>query len=172
MGGKVPIFASSKPRVALTDGAGKQTLSGWCGPRIAEKHSAYERTTVPLWRNNFCQGVDALKATVAPGPPQATSDKAFRMVKPLLEKPFADVRTGRLAVGAPTSKRAREFGSIGRRCPRCSENCVTGDLGTGCRDVRPSGTRSRISFGRQPRRHHTEAGEIAPIRDGESEALT
>ena len=66
------------------------TLSGWTSPRIAEAFSVRE-DTVRLWRSEFARGgVEALKATVAPGPPPAKTEAALRVVAPLLEAPVAD----------------------------------------------------------------------------------
>ena len=63
------------------------TLSGWTSPRIAEAFSVRE-DTVRLWRSEFARGgVEALKATVAPGPPPVKTEAALRVVAPLLEAP-------------------------------------------------------------------------------------
>src|SRR5271157_2066837 len=65
------------------------TLSGWTSPRIAEAFSVRE-DTVRLWRSEFARGgVEALKASVAPGPPPVKIEAALR-VAPLLEAPVAD----------------------------------------------------------------------------------
>ena len=96
MGGKSPIVASDEQRVALTALAGSRdrgeadraravllTLSGWSSPQIAEAFGVRE-DTVRLWRSDFGRGgVDALKASIAPG-------LALRVVTPLLEEPVAD----------------------------------------------------------------------------------
>src|SRR5271166_6009484 len=66
------------------------TLSGWTSPRIAEAFSVRE-DTVRLWHSEFARGgVEALKATVAPGPPPVKTEAALRVVAPLLEAPVAD----------------------------------------------------------------------------------
>jgi transposase len=66
------------------------TLAGWTSPRIAEAFGVRE-DTVRLWRSDFCRGgVDALKASVAPGPPPVKSVTALSVVAPLLEQPVAD----------------------------------------------------------------------------------
>lgn len=66
------------------------TLSGWTSPRIAEAFGVRE-DTVRLWRMDFSRGgVEALKATVAPGPPPVKTEAALRVVTPLLEAPVAD----------------------------------------------------------------------------------
>jgi transposase len=66
------------------------TLSGWTSPRIAEVFGVRE-DTVRLWRSDFVRGgIEALKATVAPGPPPVKTEAALRVVTPLLEAPVAD----------------------------------------------------------------------------------
>lgn len=66
------------------------TLSGWTSPRIAEAFGVRE-DTVRLWRSDFMRnGVDALKASIAPGPEPVKSETALRVVTPLLEAPVAN----------------------------------------------------------------------------------
>jgi transposase len=66
------------------------TLSGWTSPRIAEAFGVRE-DTVRLWRSDFAHGgIEALKATVAPGPSPVKTAAALRVVTPLLEAPVAD----------------------------------------------------------------------------------
>jgi len=66
------------------------TLSGWSRPRIAEAFGVRE-DTVRLWRGDFGRGgIDASKASVAPGPEPVQSSAALRVVTPLLEAPVAD----------------------------------------------------------------------------------
>lgn len=66
------------------------TLAGWTSPRIAEAFGVRE-DTVRLWRGDFANGgVEALKASVAPGPPAVKSETALRVVSPLLDAPVAD----------------------------------------------------------------------------------
>ena len=66
------------------------TLSGWTSPRIAEAFGVRE-DTVRLWRSDFAHGgIEALKATVAPGPAPVKTEAALRVVTPLLEAPVAD----------------------------------------------------------------------------------
>jgi transposase len=73
------------------------TLSGWTSPRIAEAFGVRE-DTVRLWRIDFARGgVEALKATVAPGPPPVKTEAALRVVTPLLEAPVADRPNGTIA---------------------------------------------------------------------------
>jgi transposase len=103
MSGKSPVSASAEQRAALMALAGSRdrgeadraraillTLSGWTSPRIAEAFGVGE-DTVRLWRSDFSRGgIDALKASVAPGPPPMKSETALRVVTPLLEEPVAN----------------------------------------------------------------------------------
>ena len=89
------------------------TLSGWTSPRIAEAFGVRE-DTVRLWRSDFAKGgVEALKATVAPGPVAVKSEAALRVITPLLEAPVADRPNWTLA-RLITEIEAREGVSIGR----------------------------------------------------------
>ncbi|MDQ2741326.1 MAG: helix-turn-helix domain-containing protein [Chloroflexota bacterium] len=66
------------------------TLAGWTSGRIAEAFGVRE-DTVRLWRSDFMRGgVDALKATLAPGPVPVKSEAALRVAMPLLAEPVAD----------------------------------------------------------------------------------
>ena len=103
MSGKSPVTATEDQRVTLSALAGSRdrgeadraravllTLSGWTSPRIAEAFGVRE-DTVRLWRSDFMRsGVDALKASVAPGPEPGKSETALRVVTPLLEAPVAN----------------------------------------------------------------------------------
>lgn len=103
MGGKSVVSASEDQRAALRALAGSRergeadraravllTLAGWTSPRIAEAFGVRE-DTVRLWRSDFCRnGVDGLKASVAPGPRPVKRATALRVVTPLLEAPVAD----------------------------------------------------------------------------------
>ena len=105
MAGKSQISATDQQRAALVALAGSRdrgeadraravllTLGGWTSPRIAEAFGVRE-DTVRLWRSDFAGGgVEALKATVAPGPSPAKSEAALRVVTPWLEEPVADRR--------------------------------------------------------------------------------
>ena len=80
MGGKSPIVASDEQRVALAALAEARdrgeadraravllTVSGWSSPQIAEAFGV-RQDTVRLWRSDFGRGgVDALRASIAPG---------------------------------------------------------------------------------------------------------
>ena len=103
MAGRSPLKATEEQRTALTALAGSRdrgeadraravllTLAGWTSPRIAEAFGVRE-DTVRLWRSDFGRGgIEALKASVAPGPSPVKSETALRVVAPLLEKPVAN----------------------------------------------------------------------------------
>jgi transposase len=103
MGGKSPVTANGEQRMGLAALAGSRdrgeadraravllTLSGWTSVRIAEAFGVRE-DTVRLWRSDFGRGgVEALKATIAPGPLPVKSLTALRVATPLLEAPVAD----------------------------------------------------------------------------------
>jgi transposase len=105
MAGKSPLAATDEQRAALATLAGSRdrgeadraravllTLSGWTSPRIAEAFGVRD-DTVRLWRSDFADGgVEALTASVAPGPAPVKSETALRVVTPLLEEPVADRR--------------------------------------------------------------------------------
>jgi transposase len=105
MAGKSPLAATEQQRSALAVMAGSRdrgeadrargvllTLAGWTSARIAEAFGVRE-DTVRLWRSDFMSdGVEALKASVAPGPAPVKSEAALRVVTPLLEEPVADRR--------------------------------------------------------------------------------
>jgi transposase len=103
MAGKSPVEASEEQRGALRALAHARdrgeadraraillTLMGWTSQRIAQAFGVRE-DTVRLWRSDFSHGgVEALKATVAPGPVPLKTEAALRVVTPLLEAPVAD----------------------------------------------------------------------------------
>jgi hypothetical protein len=87
MAGKSPLSVTEQQRVALAVLAGSRdrgeagraravllTLVGWTSPRTMRG------------------GVEALRASVAPGPTEVKSEAALRVVTPLLEEPVADRR--------------------------------------------------------------------------------
>ena len=98
MAGKSPLTATDEQRAALVRLAGSRdrgeadraravllTLAGWTSPRIAEAFGVRE-DTVRLWRSDFAGGgVEALKASVSPGPAPVKSETALRVITPLLE---------------------------------------------------------------------------------------
>jgi len=66
------------------------TLNGWTSARIAEAFGVRE-DTVRLWRSDFMRGgVEALKASVAPGPLLVKTEAALRVITPLLGAPVAN----------------------------------------------------------------------------------
>ena len=103
MTGKSPLSATEAQRAALAVLASSRdrgeadraravlpTLAGWTSLRIAEAFGVRE-DTVPPWRSDFMNsGVEALKATVAPGPAPVKSEAALRVALPLLAEPVAD----------------------------------------------------------------------------------
>jgi len=145
MGDKSPIVASDEQRVALAALAGSRdrgeadraravllTLSGWTSPRIGEAFGVRE-DTVRLWRSDFVKGgVEALKASVAPGPALVKSAVALRVVTPLLEEPVAD-RPNWTIARLRAEIEAREGVSISRsqlsKALR-KKSSATGGLGT------------------------------------------
>ena len=100
--GKSPVTASNEQRGALMALAGSRdrgeadraravllTLAGWTSPKIAEAFGVRE-DTVRLWRSDFANGgVEALKASVAPGPAPVKSEAALRVatLPQLFEEP-------------------------------------------------------------------------------------
>lgn len=103
MAGKSPVTATVAQILmlkALAGGADRGeadraravllTLKGWTSPQIAEAFGVRE-DTVRLWRSDFaCHGVDALKATISPGPSPFKAEAALRVAGPLLSQPVAD----------------------------------------------------------------------------------
>jgi len=103
MAGKSPVTASEEQRSALQALAVSRdrgeadraravllTLDGWTSPRIAKAFGVRE-DTVRLWRSDFARGgIEALKASIAPGPTPVKTEAALRVVTPLLEAPVAD----------------------------------------------------------------------------------
>lgn len=124
--GKSPVSATKEQQAALAVLAGSRdrgeadraravllTVAGWTSGRIAEAFGVRE-DTVRLWRSDFMKdGVDALKATVAPGPVPVKSEAALRVALPLLDEPVADRRNWTIPrLGAEIQ--AREGVSISR----------------------------------------------------------
>src|SRR6201988_4378868 len=96
MAGKSPVTASDEQRAALGVLASSRdrgeadraravllTLAGWTSPKIAEAFGVRE-DTVRLWRSDFAAGgVEALRASVAAGPPAVKSTTALLVGTPL-----------------------------------------------------------------------------------------
>jgi transposase len=126
MAGKSPVSADEEQRKSLEMLARSRdrgeadraraillTLSGWTSPRIAEAFGVRE-DTVRFWRGDFARGgVEALKATIAPGPTPVKSEAALRVATPLLETPVAD-RTNWTISRLIVEIEAREGVKIGR----------------------------------------------------------
>ena len=103
MAGRSPVAASVEQRAQLlelarSDDRGEAdraraillTLEGWTSQRIAEVYLV-RQDTVRFWRGDFLRGgVEALKASIAPGLPPVKTEAALRVVAPLLEAPVAD----------------------------------------------------------------------------------
>jgi transposase len=103
MVGKSPVKASHEQRTALESLAVSRdrgeadraravllTLKGWTSARIAEAFGVRE-DTVRLWRSEYMRGgIEALKASVAPGPEPVKTQAALRVIAPLLEAPVAN----------------------------------------------------------------------------------
>ena len=119
MAGKSPVTASDEQRAALKALAGSTdrgeadraraillTLRGWTSARIAAAFGVRE-DTVRLWRGDFTRGgIDALKASVAPGPAPLKAGS-------LLSAPVAD-RTNWTLARLVEEIRSQEGVSISR----------------------------------------------------------
>jgi transposase len=103
MVGKSPVTATDEQKAALKALAGGAdraeadraravllTLDGWTSVRIAQAFGVRE-DTVRLWRGDFMRGgINALKASIAPGPMPLKAEAALRIAGPLLLQPVAD----------------------------------------------------------------------------------
>src|ERR1700722_17582472 len=103
MAGKSPVKASEEQRKGLGALVASRergeadraravllTLNGWTSARIAEAFGVRE-DTVRLWRSDFVRGgIEALKASVSPGPLPLKTEAALRVITPLLEAPVAN----------------------------------------------------------------------------------
>jgi transposase len=110
MAGRSPVTARADQITALkamAEGADRAeadraraillTLSGWTSARIAQAFGVRE-DTVRLWRSEFMRdGIAALKASIAPGPPPVKAAAALRVAEPLLSAPVADRKNWTLA---------------------------------------------------------------------------
>lgn len=126
MAGKSVVTATDEQRAALkvlaggTDRAEADraraillTLDNWTSPRIAQAFGVRE-DTVRLWRSDFMGGgIDALKASIAPGPTPLKAEAALRVAGPLLSQPVAD-RTNWTLARLAEEISAREGVSISR----------------------------------------------------------
>ena len=185
MAGKSRVTAGDQQRNALlalahSRGRGEAdraraillTLSGWTSPRIAEAFSVRE-DTVRLWRSEFARGgVEALKATVAPGPPPVKTEAALRVVAPLLEAPVAD-RPNWTIPRLMAEIEAREGVKIGKSqlSKALRKTSVGGGPGTR-RSRQIAAEIERVGLRLQLRKAQAEAGDIILLYGDESEALT
>jgi transposase len=126
MAGKSPVAATDEQKAALKALAGGAdraeadraraillTLDNWTSPRIAQAFGVRE-DTVRLWRSDFMRGgIDALKASIAPGPAPLKAEAALRVAGPLLSQPVAD-RTNWTLARLADEIAAREGVSISR----------------------------------------------------------
>ena len=77
-------FARDRARAVLL------TLSGWAAPEIAEAFGVGE-DSVRRWRTWFAHGgIDALRATLAPGPVAERGERALACARELLAAPVQD----------------------------------------------------------------------------------
>ena len=126
MAGRSAVTATDEQKAALKALAGGAdraeadraraillTLDIWTSSRIAQAFGVRE-DTVRLWRSDFMHGgIDALKASVAPGPAPLKAEAALRVVAPLLSQPVAD-RTNWTLARLADEIAAREGVSISR----------------------------------------------------------
>ena len=103
MSGRSLLEASAEQQAALRELAGSTvrgeadraravllTLSGWTSVRIGEAFGVGE-DSVRRWRQWFVQGgVDALRATLAPGPAADRGERALACARELLAIPVQD----------------------------------------------------------------------------------
>ena len=103
MAGKSPVTASEEQRAQLLTLATSRdrgeadraraillTVVGWTSARIVEVFCVRE-DTVRFWRGDFARGgVEAMKASVYPGPPPVKTEAALRVVSPPLDAPVTN----------------------------------------------------------------------------------
>jgi transposase len=146
MAGKSPVTATDEQKTALktlacgVDRAEADraravllTLDGWTSGRIAQAFGVRE-DTVRLWRSDFMRGgIDALRASVAPGPMPLKAQAALRVAGPLLSQPVAD-RTNWTLARLADEIAVRENVSISRsqlsKVLRQKGDSVSGGRGT------------------------------------------
>ena len=124
MSGRSPLLATEEQRAALTVLAGSRdrgeadraravllTLAGWTSARIAEAFGVRE-DTVRLWRSDFMgAGVEALKASVAPGPAPPVADRRNWTIPRLRAE--IEARAGVRISRSQLSKALRKKSSVG-----------------------------------------------------------
>ena len=150
------------------------TLSGWTSSRIAEAFSVRE-DTVRLWRSEFARGgVEALKATVATGPPPAKTEAALRVVTPLLEAPVADRPNWTIPppYGRDRSARGRQDRQIAIVQGAAKKNFRWRRPRHTLKGRQSAGEIERVGLRLPLRKAQAEAGDIILLYGDESEALT
>src|SRR5271166_1830072 len=150
------------PSVRLEQSAdcGSVRCAGGYGSAVAQR----------LWQG----GVDAIKASIAPGPPPVQSATALRVwSRPYSKSRWRIDRTGRLPGCVPRSKRVRVFASAGRNCPRRCEKKFRWRRPRHTLKGRQTASEvDRIGLRLQLRKRQAEAGDIVLLYGDESEALT
>ena len=131
--------------------------------------------TVRLWRSEFARGgVEALKATVAPGPPPAKTEAALRVVTPLLEAPRR--RPAQLddppPYGRDRSARGRQDRQIAIVQGAAKKNFRWRRPRHTLKGRQSAGEIERVGLRLPLREAQAEAGDIILLYGDESEALT
>ena len=171
MAGTSPLTVTATQRAALRILAGPRdrgeagrdravllTLTGWTSLRIAETFGVRE-DTARLWRSDFISvGIEALRATVAPGPAPVKSVAALRVALPLLAEPVADRHIwtiprlrAKIEMREGVRIRRSQLSKAGRQ--------VAAEVG-------------RVGLRLRLRKQQAKAGDIALLYGDESEALT
>src|SRR6266481_5398959 len=168
MAGKSPLKASAEQRLGLEALAASRdrgeadraravllTLAGWTSRCIAAAFAVRE-DTVRLWRSDFMRGgLEALKASIAPGPVPVKTEAALRVITPLLEAPVADRPNWTIPRLIAENKKFRW------RRPRhtLKGRQIAAEI-------------DRVGLRLQLRRAQARAGDIVLLYADESEALT
>lgn len=88
--GELKALAGSRERGEADRARAVLLMAGWTSPQIVEAFGVRD-DAVRLWRSDFMSGgVEALKATTAPGRAPVKSEAALRIALPLLAEPVAD----------------------------------------------------------------------------------
>ena len=185
MTGKSPLTASEAQRAALMVLAGSRdrgeadrargvllTLAGWTSARIAEAFGVRE-DTVRLWRSDFMSGgVEALKATVAPGPVPVKSEAALRVALPLLGDLSPTGATGHPPLRAEIETR-EACASAAPNYPRpCAKKVPLAAAAAHAEGRQVAAEVERVGLRLHLRQQQAVAGDIVLLYGDESEALT
>ena len=139
--------------------------------RGSPRRSACGRTRFGYGRSDFGKGgVEALEASIAPGPPPVKSETALRVVTPLLDQPVAD-RTNWTIARLSAEIEAREGVRI-RRSQLSKALRKKLPLATPPAHAEGTTDRQRGGLRLQLRKRQAEAGDIVLLYGDESEALT